>query len=208
MSLSRTFITIASQRQTTLDGSLVRQPRVPPFTPQGLIDHLVQLIVTEDEAFYLLDKPAFRELLVYIRPTLAESDIPHRTKIREQVLARAGKAESTVKAALQVRSAARHVIAMRSADLYYKRVEGDISFTFDTWTSDPGHNYISVTAHYIDSPKDHPDEWTLREVQLAFALLEGHHTGANIASVLSNVLDRYEIREKVRIVFMLCAPAN
>ena len=85
---------------------------------------------------------------------------------------------------------------MQSANLCYKGVEGEISFTFDTWTSDPGQNFISVTAHFIDSPKDQPDQWALREVQLAFAPLEGHHTGANIASVIQGVLDQYDIRER------------
>src|SRR5260221_6393036 len=94
----------SSQRQTTLDGSVTHQPRVPPFSSQGLIDHLVELIVSEDEAFYLLDKPAFRQLLHYLRPTLASRDIPHHTKIREEVLHRAVKAESNLKATLQVRS--------------------------------------------------------------------------------------------------------
>lgn len=92
----------ASQRQTTLDGSITYQPRVPPFSSKGLIDYLVQLVVTEDEAFLLLDKPAFRDLLIYLRPALNDRDIPHRTKIREETLERAVQGESNVKAALQV----------------------------------------------------------------------------------------------------------
>ena len=50
----------ASQRQATLNGSLTCQPCVAPFSVQGLVDHLVELIVTEDEAFYLLDELVFR----------------------------------------------------------------------------------------------------------------------------------------------------
>ena len=78
-------------------------------------------------------------------------------------------------------------------------MEGEISFTFDTWTSEGSDNFISVTAHYIDSPTDQPDQWTLKEDQLAFTLLEGHHTGENIASVLASIIERYDIREKVFI---------
>ena len=92
-------------------------------------------------------------------------------------------------------------------NFHYKGVEGEISFTFDTWTSDPGHNFLSVTAHYIDSPKDQPDQWMLRDIQLAFAPLEGHHTGANIASVLEGVLERYGICEKICNIFMLYTAA-
>jgi hypothetical protein len=67
---------------------------------------------------------------------------------------------------------------------------------------------LSVTAYYIDSPKDQPEQWVLKEAQLAFALLEGHHTGANIASILAGVLERYRICEKVGIVFVLCTAAD
>jgi hypothetical protein len=109
------------------------------------------------------------------------------------------KAESNLKATLQVRSIFSFHVVLTSADHRYKGVEGEISFTFDTWTSDPGHNFLSVTAHYIDSPMDRPDQWMLREAQLAFTLLEGHHTGVNIASVLETVIERYGIRDKVFI---------
>ena len=95
----------ASQRQATLNGSFTCQPRVAPFSVQGLVDHLVKLIVTEDEAFYLLDKLAFHRLLHYLRPELTSKDIPHRTKICQEVLARSVQAESNVKETLQVRPA-------------------------------------------------------------------------------------------------------
>ena len=75
---------------------------------------------------------------------------------------------------------------------------------FDTWSSEGNKdNYLSITAHYVDSPKDKPDQWVLKEVQLAFAELEGHHTGANIASILANVLKQYGICGKVTYVYCI-----
>ena len=66
-----------------------------------------------------------------------------------------------------------------------------------------GNNpYISITAHYINSPVDKPDQWVLREDQLASAPLEGHHTGASIASIIISVLNEYSISGKVCFVFM------
>jgi len=69
-----------------------------------LIEHLVELVVSEDEAFNLVDKPAFRQLIIYLRPTLTDKDIPHRTKFREEVLTRAVQGESKLKAILRVSS--------------------------------------------------------------------------------------------------------
>ena len=96
------LITPTSQRQTTLDETFTTQQCVAPFSTQGLIDHLVELIVTEDEAFQLLDRPMFWQLLNYLHPMLPNGDIPHCTKIHDKVLAHAVQAESKVKAALQV----------------------------------------------------------------------------------------------------------
>ena len=98
--------TTASNRQTTLDGVVMSQPRAAPFSTRGLIDHIVELVVSEDDAFYLLDKPTFRQLIHYLRPTLSPKEIPHCTKIREEILARAAQAKSKLKATLQVCHAA------------------------------------------------------------------------------------------------------
>ena len=36
-------------QQGTLDGSVIVQPRVPPFTTIGLLDYIVELVVCEDK---------------------------------------------------------------------------------------------------------------------------------------------------------------
>jgi len=48
----------------------------------------------------------------------------------------------------------------------------------------------------------------LKVNQLAFALLEGHHTGANIALIIASVLDEYGISGRVGIVFMPCTDTD
>ena len=77
----------------------------------------------------------FRHFSWLIRPSLSEKDIPHRTKIHEEILLRARGAEVRVREALA-------------------NVKGKVSFTFDTWTSDAQDPYLSVTGHYITAPAD------------------------------------------------------
>ena len=72
-----------------------------------------------------------------------------------------------------------------------------MSFTFDAWTSDSGHPYLSVTGHYIANRKGKPEEWELKSNQLAFTHLEGRHSGANISKVLVRTIDCYGIWQKV-----------
>src|SRR5260221_4491425 len=64
------------------------------------------------------------------------------------------------------------------------------------------------SAHYINSPKDQPEQWALKEVQLAFAPLEGSHSGENSTSVIYAVLKWYGICEKVCMSFTLCMATN
>jgi hypothetical protein len=46
--------------QGTLDGNVVVQPRVPPFTSVGLLDYIVELVVCEDEVHF----PCFNACMI------------------------------------------------------------------------------------------------------------------------------------------------
>jgi len=69
--------------------------------------------------------------------------------------------------------------------------------TFDSWTSLNGDPFLSVTAHYITAPADKPQQWELRSDQLAFTPIVGNHSGENIAKILVETIDEYDIRSKV-----------
>lgn len=115
---------------------------------------------------------------MYTRPSLSDSDIPHRTKVREEIIARAQTAEVKVRQVLG-------------------SIEGKVSFTFDTWTSSAQDPYLSVTGHYVTAPADRPQDWELQTEQLAFTHFQGNHSGVNMANVLMRTVDRYRLRDKV-----------
>ncbi|KAK7034322.1 HAT family dimerization domain-containing protein [Favolaschia claudopus] len=180
--------------QSTLDHFA---SKIPQFTSAGLLDHLVELMVTEDNAFLLVDKAPFRRVLQYSRPSLKESDIPHRTKMRAEVLERASEAEDRLRARLSASF-------LKSISLFSNRltgttksIPGQVSFTFYTWTSKTGDPFFGVTGHYIDSPPDSPEDWSLKSDQLAYTPIEGNHSGDNLAKILVRTLDRYDLREKM-----------
>jgi hypothetical protein len=127
----------------------------------------------------LIDRPSFRSLLLFCRPSLSEKDIPHRQTLRKEILRRVDIAEGRVRENM-------------------KKVPSKISFTFDAWTSASGDPYMSLTAHYIDAPADRPDAWELKSEQLIFQEIHGRHTGKNMGDLLTCALDRYELRGKVR----------
>ncbi|KAG2047002.1 hypothetical protein BDR06DRAFT_1014256 [Suillus hirtellus] len=159
-------------RQSTLDGSLA--PKVPMFTKAGLLEYIMELIVTEDEALQLIDKPAFCNLLCYICPAIAESDMPHRTKLMETVKAHA----------VQVVNIIHECLA---------KVDSQVLMTFNSWTSIIGDPFFSITGHYIWSPDDKPQQWELHREQLSFAHIQGNHSGQNMARLIVDTIDKYEL---------------
>jgi hypothetical protein len=78
-----------------------------------------------------------------------------------------------------------------------KHIDSKISMTFDLWTSLPGHPFLSLSAHYIDSPADKPQEWELKSEQLAFMPIHGNHSGTNISQILIENIDKYGIHTKL-----------
>ena len=72
-----------------------------------------------------------------------------------------------------------------------------MSLTFDSWTSLTGDPFLGITAHYIYSPLDKPQQWVLKTDQLAFTPITGNHSGKNIAKILLEAIDAFDLREKV-----------
>jgi hypothetical protein len=56
---------------------------------------------------------------------------------------------------------------------------------------------LGVTAHHISSPPDKPQQWVLKTDQLAFTPIVGNHSGENIAKILLEAIDNFDLRAKV-----------
>jgi len=88
---------IASQSQDP-SGQVLR-PR-KPFLPETFLQVLISFIVADDQvrcvvfsiflslilfqSINVMECPEFRNLLLLLRPDLADKDIPHRTKLHQQ----------------------------------------------------------------------------------------------------------------------------
>ncbi|KAH9007904.1 hypothetical protein EDB84DRAFT_1447253, partial [Lactarius hengduanensis] len=62
--------------------------RIPTWTKQGLMEHVIQFVVEDDQSFLVVEKPSFRNMLRYLRPNMKDSDIPHRTKLWDEVVSK------------------------------------------------------------------------------------------------------------------------
>ena len=66
------------------------------------------------------------------------------------------------------------------------------SITTDIWTAKyQTRGYLSLTCHFIDN------EWTLRSIVLTTVAFTTDHTGDDISDTLSELMDQWNITDKV-----------
>jgi len=74
---------------------------------------------------------------------------------------------------------------------YIRNIPGCCSFTTDIWSSLNNEAFIGVTIHYITN------EWKLKHFTLEITQITGSHTGAAICEFISNLLEEFNLKEKI-----------
>ena len=84
---------------------------LPPFTQSSFIDHIIHFVVADDQvsdafsesvmrslslslthvlittqSIHLVECPEFRDLCMFLRPSLQDKEIPHRDRLREGII--------------------------------------------------------------------------------------------------------------------------
>ena len=68
-----------------------------------------------------------------------------------------------------------------------------VSLTSDGWTSRNTVGYLTITAHFLQN-------WELKSKVLQTEMFEGNHTGENIGRELASALQKWEIKDKVKVM--------
>ena len=66
-----------------------------------------------------------------------------------------------------------------------------VSIAADAWTSPNKLAFLAVLGYYVT------DDWELKEVLLGFEQIKGAHTGMNLAMIIEEVLNRYQIADRL-----------
>lgn len=74
------------------------------------------------------------------------------------------------------------------ADIASEMKGKNVSLTTDLWTSCTMDPYITITAHYIN------ELWELKSRVLCTTIMPGRHTAVNIAQMLSETINEWELR--------------
>lgn len=68
-----------------------------------------------------------------------------------------------------------------------------VSVTTDNWTSINTDSFITITCHYIYTD----NTWSLKSAVLATRFVEATHTAENLKGIIEDILEEFEISDKV-----------
>lgn len=130
----------------------------------------MNLIIQEELPFTTIESAAFRDFIELCNPSVLPMMVKS-TSISEAIMSRFRSAQVKLKDLL--------------ASQPY------ISLTCDCWTSTNGRSIFGITAHWINK------DFKTCEAIIAMKQIIGHHTGTNLAAHLLEVLNQYNITDRV-----------
>lgn len=136
-------------------------------------------------------------MLRVLRPELQDTDIFHRTKIRELILQAFDEYFAVLKLDLAVSVQLSRIPQI--SDIF-QTAQGKVSFTSDMWSNSKLRPFMAVTAHWIAREKNSL-VLVLRAALIAFHHVPGSHTGVSLAHEMVMLLDRAEVTENVSVYF-------
>ncbi|KAN0130476.1 Ribonuclease H-like domain containing protein [Lactarius tabidus] len=164
------------QEQSSLEGWTVAKES--QWSKQGLMEHIIELVVVDNQAFSLVDCAAFRRLLMFLRPATKDCDIPHCTSVANTVHEKAHKVKDILK-------------------VLFACVPGEVSVTLDGWSSLAHDPYLGVTVHWVHSTPEFPSKWSLCTLLLAFWEVKGNHSSENLAKLVMEIINDAGLPSKI-----------
>jgi hypothetical protein len=137
---------------------------------------LMEVIITKDLPFSLVDNAKFKELLLYLKPPQPNSSTNLKILSRTTLMTR-------------LEALFNEFVAKQIAK--FETIDSKISITCDLWTSKNILSFLGITAHWLN--QDFVPESSL----LAFKYFKGRHTGERICKQLLAELNNYGITEKL-----------
>ncbi|OXA39419.1 putative AC transposase [Folsomia candida] len=143
-----------------------------PVTQERLVNALTEFVLETDQAFIIVEEPSFRRLLGLLNPDI---QIPGRTTMRSEISIRYQTEKEQLTAKLQ-------------------EIPGKLSFILDCRTSSNQYAFQGVIVQGITR------EWELLSLPLDLTILNGSHTGENLATQLIKVLEDFNLIDRVHSI--------
>ena len=140
------------------------------FEPSIFRNKLLRFIAVLHLPFSIVERDEFRDMMLYASPHLRGNDT-------------LCKSHTTIKSWLIALFLASQVILLK---LLFE-CDAQIHISFDLWSSPNHYSMLGVVCHFIDR------SWRARTVLLALKPLHGPHSGENMADLLIEVIEKYEL---------------
>ncbi|KAF7372181.1 Dimer-Tnp-hAT domain-containing protein [Mycena venus] len=154
-----------------------------PYSHEAFVDAIVEFVVGDDQSINVIENESLRAIFLMLREDLQDSDIPHRSTIRNRI--------------------------MQLFEEHLDRVASDIanaigklSTTMDIWTDQRRRPFMAVTGHWIETtvvetPSGPRYALKLRSALIGFIQVPGHHDGEHLAHAFLHVIDRIGAAKKL-----------
>ncbi|KAL4254558.1 Zinc finger BED domain-containing [Pleurotus pulmonarius] len=179
------FVTKFRQRHgnTLADGERRPSAAARPYSPEAFVDAIIEWIIADDQSLNAVESPQLRSIFLMLRDELKDSDIPHRTTIRNRVT--------------EVWEA--HLDWLEAE---MKDAMGKVSLTTDLWSDTNLSPFMAVTAHWIEGksvPTPNGDQYVLklRSDLIGFHRVPGRHSGDHLAQAFIFITDRIQLTPKI-----------
>ena len=130
---------------------------------------VVTWIIVDQQPFKVVENEKFIKMMNTFDPRYK---VPNRHQVKTMVIQEFNNRRSNL-----------------GSDL--RKIPGTVAFTADMWTSTlNSESYFGLTIHYID------ENWNFRRFLLDIIPFQTRHTGINIASAISNVLNEFNLANR------------
>jgi hypothetical protein len=135
------------------------------------METVITFITASRLPFQLVEHPEFRALIKMARLAPSFPEIPSAYMVRRHL---------------------QELVEERQYTLLRKLTEGaKFSIALDCWTSPFRQAFMTVTGYLLDQ------EWNYRKLLLGFEPLHGSHTGSYLSTILFELLEKYQITNRV-----------
>lgn len=162
---------VGAAGQRTLASFLTPNANVVSYTQKDFREALADFVVSAALPYTIVENPSLQKIInVAAYAPHLNMKLPCATTITRDIKERFDISKSRVKSIL-------------TQQRY-------LAYTADAWTSPWKMPILAVTAHWID------EKWQYRSIPIGFELLEGSHTGENLATAFLAVLSDWGIQDK------------
>ncbi|GAM29505.1 hypothetical protein SAMD00019534_126810, partial [Acytostelium subglobosum LB1] len=137
------------------------------FKQDVFSDLLVKWMLVAQVAYSMVERPEFRSMIHSLNPTATVFGA------------------DTVKR--RVMEMFNHTVNRMAA--YFRHLDSKVSFCVDGWTSPNNMSFLGITAHWVDNRKN-----LFKPRRMLLAMVKNSdHSGAHIAQVFTDTLNKYDL---------------